>query len=142
MTDIYKDWITDFGIDGFRIDTMKHVNDEFWQQFAPAVLEHAHNRGKREFFLFGEVFDTTKTFTSHFTTHDRVQAVLDFPFQEAARSFASRGRATRRAARLLHRRRLVHRRGLERLPAADVPRQPRHGPDRELHPRGQPGPER
>ena len=43
----------------------------------------------------------------------------------------------RRAARLLRGRRLVHRRGLQRLPAADVPGQPRHGPDRPLHPAGQ-----
>ena len=35
MIDIYKTWIRDFGIDGFRIDTMKHVNDEFWQKFGP-----------------------------------------------------------------------------------------------------------
>src|SRR5665648_192124 len=71
---------------------MKHVNDEFWRQFAPDVLAYARAHGKKEFFLFGEVFDTTKTFTSHFTTHDKVQAVLDFPFQDAARNFASRGR--------------------------------------------------
>ena len=43
--------------------------------------------------MFGEVFDTTKSFTSHFTTRDRMQAVLDFPFQDAARNFASRGQA-------------------------------------------------
>jgi glycosidase len=91
MTDIYKKWIADFGIDGFRIDTMKHVNDEFWQQFGPEVLRYAREQGKSEFFMFGEVFDTTKSFTSHFTTRDRMQAVLDFPFQEAARNFASRG---------------------------------------------------
>ena len=35
MADIYKKWITDFRIDGFRIDTMKHVDDEFWRAFAP-----------------------------------------------------------------------------------------------------------
>ena len=35
MKDIYKTWIGDFGVDGFRIDTMKHVNDEFWQEFGP-----------------------------------------------------------------------------------------------------------
>jgi alpha-amylase len=91
MTDIYKTWIADFGIDGFRIDTMKHVNDEFWQQFGPEVLRFARRQGKSEFFMFGEVFDTTKPFTSHFTTRNRMQAVLDFPFQEAARNFASRG---------------------------------------------------
>ena len=94
MTDIYEAWIRDFDIDGFRIDTMKHVNDEFWHQFAPDVLAYARAHGKKEFFLFGEVFDTTKTFTSHFTTQAKVQAVLDFPFQEAARNFASRSRPT------------------------------------------------
>lgn len=91
MTDIYKAWIRDFGVDGFRIDTMKHVDDEFWQKFGPDVLDYARQQGKREFFMFGEVFDTTKSFTSHFTTADKMQAVLDFPFQDAARGFASRG---------------------------------------------------
>jgi alpha-amylase len=94
MTDIYTGWIRDFGIDGFRIDTMKHVNDEFWQRFAPDVVAYARARGKRQFFMFGEVFDTTKSFTSHFTTHDRVQAVLDFPFQQAAQNFAAGSQPT------------------------------------------------
>jgi glycosidase len=91
MTDVYQRWIADFGIDGFRIDTMKHVDDEFWQRFGPEVLRFARQQGKSEFFMFGEVFDTSRSFTSHFTTRDRMQAVLDFPFQEAARDFASRG---------------------------------------------------
>ncbi|WP_329100428.1 alpha-amylase family glycosyl hydrolase [Micromonospora sp. NBC_01699] len=98
MIDIYQRWIGDFGIDGFRIDTMKHVNDEFWQKFGPEVLRYAHRQGKSEFFMFGEVFDTTRAFTSQFTTRDRMQAVLDFPFQEAARNFASRGQPTSQLA--------------------------------------------
>ncbi|MFC0532007.1 alpha-amylase family glycosyl hydrolase [Phytohabitans kaempferiae] len=98
MIDIYKTWIREFGVDGFRIDTMKHVNDEFWQAFGPEVLDYARRQGKREFFMFGEVFDTTKSFTSHFTTAGRMQAVLDFPFQEAARDFASRGQPAGRLA--------------------------------------------
>ncbi|HEU4667254.1 MAG TPA: alpha-amylase family glycosyl hydrolase [Arthrobacter sp.] len=95
MKDIYKGWIRDFGVDGFRIDTMKHVNNEFWQEFGPDVLNFAKAQGKDEFFMFGEVFDTTKSFTSQFTTRNQMQAVLDFPFQDAARSFASKGEATR-----------------------------------------------
>ena len=91
MIEIYEQWIADFGVDGFRIDTMKHVDDAFWQQFGPQVLQFAHEHGKSEFFMFGEVFDTSKSFTSQFTTRDRMPAVLDFPFQEAARNFASRG---------------------------------------------------
>ena len=52
MSNIYKDWIRDFGVDGFRIDTMKHVNDEFWQKFGPDVLDYARAHGKDEFFMF------------------------------------------------------------------------------------------
>ena len=46
MEDIYNAWV-DLGIDGFRIDTVKHVNLEFWQQFSPAVLAHARAAGQR-----------------------------------------------------------------------------------------------
>jgi alpha-amylase len=94
MIDIYKTWIRDLGIDGFRIDTMKHVNDEFWQKFGPEVLAYAKSQGKREFFMFGEVFDLSRPFTSTFTTRNRMQAVLDFPFQDAARKFASQSQRT------------------------------------------------
>ena len=91
MIDIYKTWIGDLAIDGFRIDTMKHVNDEFWQKFGPEVLAYAKSQGKKEFFMFGEVFDLSRPFTSTFTTRNEMQAVLDFPFQDAARNFASKG---------------------------------------------------
>ncbi|MDY7103267.1 MAG: alpha-amylase family glycosyl hydrolase [Actinomycetota bacterium] len=91
MIDIYETWIADFGIDGFRIDTMKHVNDEFWQRFGPEVLAFARDAGKSEFFMFGEVFDTSKPFLSHFTTRGEMQSTLDFAFQAAARDYASAG---------------------------------------------------
>ena len=94
MIDIYKTWIGELGIDGFRIDTMKHVNDEFWQKFGPEVLAYAKSQGKSEFFMFGEVFDTSRPFTSQYTTKNKMQAVLDFPFQDAARNFASKSQPT------------------------------------------------
>ncbi|HET9779574.1 MAG TPA: alpha-amylase family glycosyl hydrolase [Propionibacteriaceae bacterium] len=95
MIEIYKTWIGELGIDGFRIDTMKHVNDEFWQKFGPEVLAYAKSQGKDEFFMFGEVFDLSRPFTSTFTTRNTMQAVLDFPFQDAARNFASKGAPAR-----------------------------------------------
>ncbi|HEU4567470.1 MAG TPA: alpha-amylase family glycosyl hydrolase [Marmoricola sp.] len=95
MVDIYRTWVRDFGIDGFRIDTMKHVDDAFWQRFGPGILDYAHRHGKPDFFMFGEVAldgsgPSSKAFTSHYTTHDGMPGVLDFPFQWAARDFASR----------------------------------------------------
>jgi alpha-amylase len=103
MSDIYKTWIGDFGIDGYRIDTMKHVNDEFWQKFGPRILKYARSHGKPDFFMFGEVAldgsdAAAKSLTSHYTTHDGMQAILDFPFQDAARGFASKRLPTQRLA--------------------------------------------
>lgn len=89
MIDIYKKWI-DRGVDGFRIDTMKHVNLEFWQQFIPAMVDHAREQGNKDFFTFGEVWTENPKHNSKFTTTGKVQATLDFPFQAAARRFASK----------------------------------------------------
>ncbi|MCW3157007.1 alpha-amylase family glycosyl hydrolase [Micropruina sonneratiae] len=92
MEEIYSTW-ADFGIDGFRIDTVKHVNTEFWQQFAPTVLDHARASGNDDFFMFGEVYDSSPTFTSQYTTTGKLQATLDFGFQNAVTGFAQ-GKAT------------------------------------------------
>ncbi len=95
MIDIYKGWIRDFRIDGFRMDTMKHVNDEFWQKFSPAIVDYAKSQGIPDFYMFGEVAeDFSQPFLSHFTTHDDVQGVLDFPFQMNAVAFAGNSRPT------------------------------------------------
>ena len=92
MIEIYKFWST-FGIDGFRIDTVKHVNIEFWQKFAPEVLGAAHDKGFDDFFMFGEVFDANPAAMSRYTTEGGLQATIDFGFQARARGFAG-GRPT------------------------------------------------
>ena len=92
MEDIYKSWV-DFGVDGFRIDTVKHVNMQFWQSFSPAILAHAKATGKNNFFMFGEVYDASPAYQSQFTTTGTLPATLDFGFQGAALGFAQ-GKAT------------------------------------------------
>ena len=67
------------------------------------MLAYAKSQGKREFFMFGEVFDLSRPLTSQFTTRDKMQSVLDFPFQDAARNFASKGQPTKPTANLLPR---------------------------------------
>ena len=94
MSDIYKAWV-DFGIDGFRIDTVKHVNMEFWQEFAPAIREHAASIGNDDFFAFGEVYDADPAYLSTFSTTGRLDATLDFGFQGAGTGFA-KGAPTRK----------------------------------------------
>jgi len=86
--DIYGAWIDDYGIDGFRIDTAKHVNPEFWQAFVPAMLARARARGIPHFHIFGEV-NTSAADAAPLASHTRVDklpAVLDFAFAAAARA--------------------------------------------------------
>ncbi|WP_084104512.1 alpha-amylase family glycosyl hydrolase [Demequina sp. NBRC 110056] len=90
MTDIYADWVAT-GIDGYRIDTVRHVDDGFWEAFVPAILKAAEEHGNDDFVIFGEVYDGSRSVTSRFTTEVGMPAVLDFPFQGAARAFASDG---------------------------------------------------
>ena len=79
--DIFGKWIDDFGIDGFRIDTSKHVNSEFWQAFVPAMHARAKARGIPNFHIFAEVMvDGTDTATlARYNRTDRYDT-LDFAF--------------------------------------------------------------
>ncbi|WP_122263160.1 pullulanase-type alpha-1,6-glucosidase [Ornithinimicrobium cerasi] len=91
MVDIYSAW-ADMGIDGFRVDTVKHVNLEFWQEFSPRVLEAARAENE-DFFMFGEVFDGNPAYLSTFSTAGELPAVIDFGFQGQVLNFV-KGAAT------------------------------------------------
>ncbi|MCX2923121.1 pullulanase-type alpha-1,6-glucosidase [Streptomyces sp. NEAU-W12] len=98
MEKIYQRWVRDFDIDGFRIDTVKHVNMEFWTQWATALDAYAAKKGRDDFFMFGEVYSADTDVTAPYVTEGRLDATLDFPFQEAARRYASQGGGAQRLA--------------------------------------------
>ncbi|MFF9341891.1 pullulanase-type alpha-1,6-glucosidase [Streptomyces sp. NPDC014773] len=100
MKRIYETWVRDFDIDGFRIDTVKHVDLDFWTQWATALDAYAKKRGREDFFMFGEVYSADTTVTAPYVTRGRLDATLDFPFQDAARAFASQGSGADRLARV------------------------------------------
>jgi glycosidase len=83
--DIFGDWIDKFGVDGFRIDTAKHVNPEFWAEFSPAMLRRAKAKGIPNFHIFGEVASDGMDIQTQ-AYHTRVAgmpSVLDFAFRRA-----------------------------------------------------------
>lgn len=81
--EIYGKWIDDFGIDGFRIDTARHVNPEFWQAFVPAMLARARAKGIPNFHIFGEVMEFSPGMLARATRVDGLPAVNDFALQGA-----------------------------------------------------------
>jgi len=96
MTKIYADWVTSMGVDGFRIDTTKHVNMDFWPPFARGIDKVAGD----DFFMFGEVYDANPALTSSYVRRGELPATLDFPFQQAARGYAAQGASARTLADL------------------------------------------
>jgi len=62
---VFQHWITVADFDGFRIDTLKHIDRPevdpnlrgFWGRFTDAMRSHAASLGKENFFMFGEAFD-------------------------------------------------------------------------------------
>ncbi|MFY9352002.1 MAG: alpha-amylase family glycosyl hydrolase [Sphingobium sp.] len=101
--DIYKGWIDRFGIDGYRIDTARHVNAEFWRAFIPAIRAHAADKGIPNFHVFGEVAtgDYDPALLASWTRNAAFPAVLDFAFMRAAVDAASGKRGTDMLARMV-----------------------------------------
>jgi glycosidase len=100
--DIYGAWIDEFGVDGFRIDTARHVNPEFLQAFVPAMLKRAAARGIPNFHIFGEVAISAVEpgLLAVHTQVDKLPAVLDFAFAAAVRDVTMGVSGTEVLARL------------------------------------------
>jgi glycosidase len=101
MIDIFEGWIETYKIDGFRIDTTRHVNPEFWLEFLPAMNEKAAEHGNPYFWQFGEVYDPDPGALARFTTVDGFDQVLDFGFQSAVFAVVSGQEPTARLDKML-----------------------------------------
>lgn len=93
--DIYGAWIDTYGIDGYRIDTARHVNPEFWQAFVPAMQARARARGIPHFHIFGEVASARLDELARHTRVDRLPAVLDFAFRRTVKDTVAGSAGTR-----------------------------------------------
>jgi glycosidase len=101
MVAIYDYWIQAAGFDGYRIDTVKHVEDGFWQYWCPRIREFAAAHcGKPDFFLFGEVYAESESLCGSYTGRRaggpyELDSVLDYPLYFLSRDvFATATGAT------------------------------------------------
>ena len=88
LADVYGEWIRKYRVDGFRIDTARHVNRAFFRLWVPRILATARAAGVPDFQIFGEAFLTDTTELAVFVRDRGLPNVLDFPLQDAIVRFA------------------------------------------------------
>jgi alpha-amylase len=70
MVDSYAAWVEQTDLDGVRIDTVKHVEREFWRYFTQKLRARLAKQGKKNFYMFGEAFDGRDQLVGSFTLDD------------------------------------------------------------------------
>lgn len=99
LTAVFARWIQAADFDGFRIDTLKHVEHGFWQYFAPRIRQYAAGKitlpdptiegspnatvppltvPKHNFFMFGESFDGNDQLNGSYTFDQEVDSTFYF----------------------------------------------------------------
>jgi glycosidase len=87
--DVYGQWVSKYGIAGFRVDTARHVDDNFFKNWSPLIKNTAKKTGIKDFTIFGEVFDYSALNLMTYVRQNKIETVLDFPFQAKATEYAS-----------------------------------------------------
>ncbi len=78
------------GVDGFRLDTYKHVESDFWREHR----QRTRSELDQNFFLLAEQWGGTAASLDEFFARDEVDAGFDFSFKGSCESFVmNRGRA-------------------------------------------------
>jgi alpha-amylase len=86
LTQVFKYWISVGDFDGFRIDTLKHVEEGFWKKFCPSMRAHAKSLGKNNFLMFGEAFSGVDELLGAYTKDGQVDSVFYFSQMYALRN--------------------------------------------------------
>lgn len=87
MIDVGRFWLSEFGVDGFRLDHANGPGPEFWAEFQAACK--AENA---ESFLFGEVVEPPSDYRAY---TGQLDGLLDFTFNDSIRRTFGFGSYTR-----------------------------------------------
>ena len=84
MKEIWSYWINEIGFDAFRLDTVKHVEMGFWDEWSPAMRAAAAAADKPNFFQFGEILDGSDAKVGSYTGSKsggnyKMESAIDYP---------------------------------------------------------------
>jgi glycosidase len=86
---VYSEWIKKYGFEGFRVDTARHVDNDFFKNWSPGIDSAAKGAGINNFTIFGEVYDVNPMTLVTYVREKKIQTVLDFAFQRTVTQFAA-----------------------------------------------------
>jgi alpha-amylase len=78
LVDAYATWVEKVDFDGYRIDTIKHVESDFWPVFAGNTRTRLAAEGKSDFLMFGEAFDGNDQLIGSYTMPGMLDSVFYF----------------------------------------------------------------
>ncbi len=83
--DVATHWITEYGIDGWRMDVARYIDSDFWPDFRSAV-----KAANPDAFLLAEVMGDA----SPWLQGDRFDATMNYTFRELCLDYFASGRST------------------------------------------------
>jgi alpha-amylase len=78
LVDSFAKWVEKVDFDGYRIDTIKHVESDFWPVFAGNTRTRLAAEGKNDFLMFGEAFDGDDQLIGSYTMPGMLDSVFYF----------------------------------------------------------------
>ena len=115
LKDTYKYWISEAGVDAFRVDTAMLVEHEFWNRFlhdSDGIYAQAQHLGKDSFLTFGESVSISEPFKDDgerklkgymgSPEQPYLNSMLNYPLYFEIRRVIGRGAPTRQLAHRLN----------------------------------------
>ena len=95
-------WAEEGGVDGFRLDAVRHVPLSFWARYNDKL----HERAGRQFFLLGEMLDGSPAVLARTEREGRFDSLFDFPLHYAMKDVFCDDKAPSRLGAILSQDRL------------------------------------
>ena len=75
-------WLTEFGVDGWRLDVASEVNSDFWREFRKTA-----KKAKPDCFLIGEIWENA----GHWLMGDQFDSSMNYDFRQYCKEFFAEG---------------------------------------------------
>ncbi len=90
-------WIKEVGVDGIRLDAVKHISRDFWSKFVPEIKEKS---GQPDLFVMGEAFHGDPNVVSSYQKAG-IDFLFDLPLYYTMRETFGQGQSMKRIAERL-----------------------------------------